>query len=902
MKSTFTTPMARALAVAALLAVPGLAAAQNAPSEQALGALKARQSSLGLLSVDIADAAVTSQYTDKSNGISHVYLRQRVQGVEVYGAVADVHLTQAGKIAGLHSSFLTNAAAQARNATPSLTAGQAVAAAAKALGMPAPRNLDIRKAGSATEGMEFNDGGISLDKIPVKLMYLPLADGSLRLVWDVTLAPLNGEHYWNARVDAVTGELLDKTDYTISESFSVSSLIRPIAQAASAAAQPASVPGATAGKPTAANTYNVWPLTIESPSHGTRQLVANPADATFSPFGWHDVDGVAGAEYTITRGNNVHAYDDRSNRNVYTAGTTLSPDGGANLEFDFPFNDALTAPAVSNLNAAIVNLFYWNNLMHDVMAYKGFDEVSGNFQVKNYGGTGLGNDDVRAEAQDASTATTVSLNNANFSTPVDGSRPRMQMYLWDKSELAINITAPSTLAGSLVATEGSIGRKLSRVGPITGNLVLVNDGTTTPSFGCNTTYANAADVSGNIALVDRGTCNFGLKVKNAQLAGARMVVVIDNAVGGTVPVSMGGSADTVGVRIPSIAILKVDGDRIKAALQAGQTVSITAAGNYYMRDGDFDNGIVAHEYGHGISTRLTGGPGNSSCLSSAEQMGEGWSDFFALWMTTKPGDVSTTGRGIGTYASFEPVTGGGIRPTRYSTDMKLNPATYALVGTGIYNTYVDAAGATRNQVHNIGYIWATTLWDLNWALIDKYGYNADLKANTGGNNVALRLVLDGCKLQPCNPGFLDGRNAILKADSINNKGANSGLIWRVFARRGMGFSAVQGSSSVLTDQVAAYDLPAILSSSKQLNEKLLEVYPNPANGQVLVRTQVSSTAPVQVEMVSLLGQRVSVQTASAARLQQEGVTLNTAKLAAGVYLVRLTTSEGIITKKVVVQH
>jgi hypothetical protein len=63
-------------------------------------------------------------------------------------------------------------------------------------------------------------------------------------------------------------------------------------------------------------------------------------------------------------------------------------------------------------------------------------------------------------------------------------------------------------------------------------------------------------------------------------------------------------------------------------------------------DGDFDNGIIAHEYAHGISNRLTGGPSNSGCLGNAEQMGEGWSDFFSLIMSVRPGDVATTKRGV----------------------------------------------------------------------------------------------------------------------------------------------------------------------------------------------------------------------------------------------------------------
>ena len=74
-------------------------------------------------------------------------------------------------------------------------------------------------------------------------------------------------------------------------------------------------------------------------------------------------------------------------------------------------------------------------------------------------------------------------------------------------------------------------------------------------------------------------------------------------------------------------------------------------------DGDFDNAVIAHEYAHGISNRFTGGPANTSCLNNAEQMGEGWSDFYGLMMTIKPGDVATTSRGIGTYLFGQPANG-----------------------------------------------------------------------------------------------------------------------------------------------------------------------------------------------------------------------------------------------------
>ena len=57
------------------------------------------------------------------------------------------------------------------------------------------------------------------------------------------------------------------------------------------------------------------------------------------------------------------------------------------------------------------------------------------------------------------------------------------------------------------------------------------------------------------------------------------------------------------------------------------------------RDGGYDNLVIIHEYGHGISNRLTGGPGAAGCLGNSEQMGEGWSDWYGLVMTMEPGDA-----------------------------------------------------------------------------------------------------------------------------------------------------------------------------------------------------------------------------------------------------------------------
>src|SRR5690606_14617756 len=110
--------------------------------------------------------------------------------------------------------------------------------------------------------------------------------------------------------------------------------------------------------------------------------------------------------------------------------------------------------------------------------------------------------------------------------------------------------------------------------------------------------------------------------------------------------------------------------------------------------------------------------------------------------------------------------------------------------------------------HNIGFLWGTILWDLTWKYIEKYGFDADLYNGTGGNNKAMQLVLDGLKMQPCNNiGFVEGRDAILAADNALTGGEDQCLIWEVFAARGVGVNASQGSVFSISDQTADFNTP-----------------------------------------------------------------------------------------------
>ncbi|MCB8945535.1 MAG: M36 family metallopeptidase [Ardenticatenaceae bacterium] len=257
------------------------------------------------------------------------------------------------------------------------------------------------------------------------------------------------------------------------------------------------------------------------------------------------------------------------------------------------------------------------------------------------------------------------------------------------------------------------------------------------------------------------------------------------------------------------------------------------------RDGALDNTAIVHEYTHGLSTRLTGGPVNPSCLNNLEQMGEGWSDWFALMFTQEVGDAGPDARGFATYLFGQPPDGAGVRLAPYSTNLAVNNYTYANL-------------ITMPIPHGSGFLWATMLWEMNWGLIDDYGFNPDLYApwNTGGNNLALQLVVDGLKFQPCSPGFVDGRNAILLADQVLTGGANQCTIWHAFAKRGLGLSASQGSSNSTSDGTAAFDFPLECYNFLQLHSST-DIDPAIAGGLLTYSLVVDNNTAVTLTNVIL---------------------------------------------------
>lgn len=469
----------------------------------------------------------------------------------------------------------------------------------------------------------------------------------------------------------------------------------------------------------------------------------------------------------MTVGNNVQAYVDVIAPDGFTNGDYVATTTSANT-FDYPYRIEETEYSMHNRKAAIVNLFYMNNYLHDWFYDHGFDEASGNAQMTNYGRGGVEGDPLAAQVQDNS-----GFNNANMSTPADGGSPRMQMYLWDSKD-AVNGEA----YGITLTTHPDIGLldSTQRSGfgqaqfSVSGDLVRIEDAVDPIRDGCEETV-NGADVAGKIAVIDRGACNFTQKVKHAQDAGAIAVIVANNR-DGDIPAPMGGSDDTV--KIPNMGISENEGAEIYALLDADETVSVDMFNDKPFKASSWDNGIVAHEWGHYISNRLVG---NSSGLinNQGRSMGEGWGDFHSLLLLANAADSELPGNDMyqRAYAAESYVASFyyGIRAYPYSTDQTVNPLTFKNIE--------DSA-----QVHYSGTVWATMLWDVYVALINdgRHTYNE-------AEHRMMDYLVAGYKMTPIAPTYTEARDAILAAAFANDV-EDYNVMLAAFANRGIGLGAV----------------------------------------------------------------------------------------------------------------
>ena len=907
-------------------------------------------SKIGLNPAEV-DFTITSATTLNNKDVKVVYLQQEIAGVMIASTSATV-LIKDGEVVHFNHSFIPEVANMTQLSSPSLSAHDAVLRAVNHLNLNGVSNVMATNYKTSEDELIENIQSSEFESPS----YYALSNSNYVLTHEVIVK--DAQHWWVAKIDASTGELVSVMDAMLSCSFDGTEATdeNPHAHKFHTTAKDNGGESVLTGETTKtafnAETvindgavYNAYPLRVESPAHGVgngdddgdkRVILMDPANIAAngdgvvpSPFGWHDVDGADGAESTFTIGNNTSAYLDVFENDSPQSNDDYS-DGGANLIFNNPLD--LTMEPTEYQPAAVDNLFVWNNLMHDVWYNYGFDETSGNFQENSYdrevsdgnGAFGYGSDSVNAEAQDESQTATPASNNANMGTSSDGSNPRMQMYLWGASPFGnyTTINSPSELAGVYFSSRFPFQPLPGPDAPATSDLLVVMDDATpylgddggTPGAstatddGC-TSYAPGFDATGKILLIRRGVCAFATKIRRASEAGAIGVIMANNDEANPDAVALGGGTPDGPINIPAVMVSFNVGDALIQAVNAGTVVNGTIVdpeGGGVSKDGDLDQGIVAHEYGHGISTRMTGGRVRFDCLLSleegtnAEQMGEGWSDWFALVMTQELNDTAMQRRGIGTYVLGQTNDGAGIRPAPYSTDMAENPYTYG-----------DLPNDEITIPHGVGFVWSTFIWDMYWALIDKHGFDPDIYNGTGGNNIAMRLVMDGIKIQNCdNVGFVEGRNSIITADAMVYGGENECEIRRAFARRGVGASASQGSGASRLDQVENFDVNAPGNTTpppftvgdceavigiEDFNNTIFTVFPNPAKNQININSNVNNGIAA-VSMFDINGRQVMNLNVD---LANTGI-VNTSSLSTGVYVIKIETDNATHTQKLVI--
>ena len=742
--------------------------------------VRAHAAEFGVTAADLAELRILDRYPSPG-GVEHVYVWQYLDDVPVFNAGASLHFRD-GAVVHRTAWLQDDLRGRVTNGVARLTAE------------------------AAFRG-DYPDPGSRLEE--AQLVYFPLPESrEIRLAWALTVDERATGKHWLVVIDALTGVAHLRRELSVSCRFAA-------VGGDAGAAHPnerSAIPSPPAGD---GALYHVFPFGVESPLDGGRRLLADPADPVASPYGWHDTNGAAGPEYTTTRGNNAYAYRDADEfGNVPDSGYVA--DGGVELDFDFDFT-AGAAP-LDNLAASLTQLFYTTNVLHDWTYAHGFDEPAGNFQANNYGRGGRSGDAVLAEAQDGSGS-----NNATFYTPRDGKPGRMQMFLWRGRTELFEVRFPADLAGRYPSGDANFGPRVTPEA-IAGELVVGLDGSDQPEFGCGP-LLNPDLLRGKVVLLQRGDCPFQLKAYRAQEAGA-IAVVISNPGNDLFTMAAAGAPNDYPIDIPVIMLREADAAPLRDALFANRPVRV-GVGDYSQApvDGSFDSGVVAHEYGHGVSGRLVGGPSASACLLNEEQMGEGWSDFFLLASTPLSAYADPDGgekRAVGTYAVSGRSGGRGFRTQYYSTDPAVNDLTYDDV-------------ITASVPHGLGEVWAATLWDVYWAMVDAYGFDPDLINGTGGNNRAVRLVIEGMKYTTCSPGLLDGRDGLLTADRLEHRGADACLLWEVFRRRGLGFSADQGESSRRNDNREAFDGNPACAATLKLDKsaKRLSVRPGDSISFVL---------------------------------------------------------------------
>ncbi len=739
---------------------------------------------------------------DTGRGGVIVIFRQKVGGVELVHSDMKVLMTRTGELVAISGSLHPAAVSGAEKKLPSFSVKSA-SAVARALGDAFGVKVDPTKIADAKKkksGYAYFDltspVTVGAEKFvfshPARLkkIYYPMP-GTLVPAYYVEIQPgkkgIPDSDMFAYAIAADDGRVLMRHDLTQNDSYQYRVWADP------------------AGK----KQYGDGPLQDFNPhptgvSDLTLSGFATPSLVTME--GFNNAGGTPDPwlppAATELKGNNVDAYTDQTDCAVAnnpvppcTAAVATANDGftpGVDIRatptapgvFDRTYDVSLAPLSTPDQSmAALTQLFYTTNFLHDYWYDSGFNEASGNAQEDNKGRGGEEGDVMHAEGQDKALGPPVSRNNANMSTPADGESPRMQMFLWTTSESSLSIGAP--ISGNFFAGSAAFGAQSF---DLQGQIALADDGVPVVTNACEPITNN---VAGKIVLVDRGVCGFVVKAAVVQAAGAIGMIVANNVANAAPPGMAGADAS---VTIPCQATTLENGNALKAALANGPVnVHMIRTPNSVERDGTIDNNIISHEWGHYLHHRLV------DCgLNQCRGESEGWGDFTALHQSITAGDNFAGGTwATGQYATLAFFDEGyyGIRRLPYTRNQAKNPFTFKHIGdeNPLPVIPMGSGGSLNSEVHNAGEIWAQMLFDAYTGLQMSGGHTFDESKRRMAD-----YIVAGMLMAPVEPTFVEQRDGILAAAAAADM-ADMVILANNFAGRGAGSCAIAPAKDAATN-------------------------------------------------------------------------------------------------------
>ena len=574
----------------------------------------------------------------------------------------------------------------------------------------------------------------------------------------------------------------------------------------------------------AAHTYRVWADTaapfrpLDSPVGDVALPHPTGVPDSFSPAavgaslvtldnaGISSNDPWLPAGATELSGNNVHAYADLVAPEGLDGGGDFIVAPSAAATFDFTYDLAQPSTFANSQHAAsATQAFFVTNWLHDAFYDLGFNETARNGQANNFGRGGLGGDAIDVEVHDFE-----GRNNAAFSTPADGARGRMHLFLFDEPRPStLTVTMALADGGTFLGTPPAVTR--ARTWDVMGPLQVITDldgGTA----GCDP-WANPASLTGGVVLVDLGTCSIGRRFDAAKDAGVSALILTSDS--------------CFTLTEPSLVAVCVEADagtRLRELAAGGAVMSahLVRPTGSLERDVALDTTVVSHEFTHFVTNRLIG---DSMGLinSPSRAMGEGWSDFAALWFSAKASETARAGNdswqgafAIGGWSVGGPNWDGSVRPSHYfgvrrypySTNRTKNPLTFKHVGSNVplpIGAPRDVGGGPDNaELHNAGEVWASMLWDAQVKLLNKPGVTIEAARTAMG-----RYLVTSLKATPVLPTFIEARDALLAVVAAQSLTVDFPLFLDAFAQRGLGVLASSSDRRSTTNTPLAEDFTGV---------------------------------------------------------------------------------------------